>query len=343
MHFAKIRTHLLPAVRISQTNRLFLSSYPEFEEIRIPVPYGHIAGKAWGNPDGKPILGLHGWLDNAGTHDRLIQHLAPGYRFIALDQPGHGRSSHYPPGMQYKMSDAFTFIRQVLDHLKWDKCCIVGHSLGAGMGMWYSALFPEQIEKVVAIDLASFGSMSLQKHVSVSRKSVKIAVDMHKKLASGGKIPYYNFEDSCGRAFMAANVLGGLGSITKESVEILMKRGLVKHPEKEDLYTWSADLRLRIPTTFNMVQEVAEEYGSKISCPHLLIKAKDSSKYTTDENFERILKVYRNHNPNFIYREFEGGHHLHLNTPELIAPTINKFLEKDFADPEPEKSQFDMI
>ena len=24
---------------------------------RIPVPYGHIAGKAWGDPQGKPILG----------------------------------------------------------------------------------------------------------------------------------------------------------------------------------------------------------------------------------------------------------------------------------------------
>ena len=57
------------------------------------MPYGHIAGKViilylttfvvkpvtsalvqtWGDPSGKPILGLHGWLDNAGTHD----HLAP--------------------------------------------------------------------------------------------------------------------------------------------------------------------------------------------------------------------------------------------------------------------------
>ena len=43
------------------------------QEIRIPVAYGHIAGKAWGDPGGKPILGLHGWLDNAGTFD----HLAP--------------------------------------------------------------------------------------------------------------------------------------------------------------------------------------------------------------------------------------------------------------------------
>jgi len=211
------------------------------------------------------------------------------------------------------------------------------------MGMWYSALFPEQVEKIIAIDLMSFGPMQLQKHVRTSRKSVKIAVDMHKQLASGGKIPYYNFEDACGRAFMAANILGGLGSLTKESVEILMKRGLVKHPDKDDLYTWSADLRLRIPTTFNMVQEVAEEYASKISSPHLLLKAKDSSKYMSDENFDRLLKVYRHHNPNFIYREVEGGHHLHLNTPELLAPMISDFLAKEFKDPDPETSQFDML
>lgn len=350
MYLLKIRPQFLhrggqSLVRVLNNQRRELSSngYNSWEEIRIPVPYGHIAGKAWGDPQGKPILGLHGWLDNAGTHDNLIPLLPPGYRFVCLDHPGHGRSSHYPPGMQYKLSDAFTFIREVLDHLKWDQCTIMGHSLGAGMGLWYTALFPEQVTKVVSIDLISFGPMKLDKHVATSRKSVKIAAATHKKLASGGKIPYYNFEDSCGRAFMAANILGGLGSITKESVEVLMARGLVPHPKNEDLYTWSADLRLRIPTTFNMVQEVAEEYASKISSPHLFIKAKDSSKYMTDEGYNRLLKVYRNHNPNFIYREFEGGHHLHLNTPHLIAPIIGDFLEKEFAQPDPETSQFDMI
>ena len=100
------------------------------EEIRIPVPYGHIAGKAWGDPSGRPILGLHGWLDNAATHDHLAPLLPEGYRLICVDQPGHGLSSHYPMGMHYKVSDGFTFLRRVLDHLKWDKAIIMGHSMG---------------------------------------------------------------------------------------------------------------------------------------------------------------------------------------------------------------------
>ena len=101
--------------------------------------------------------------------------------------------------------------------------------------------------------------------------------------------------------------------------------------------------RLRIPTTFNLVQEVAEEYASKIKCPHLLIKATDSTKYMTDENYDRLLKVYRNHNPNFVYRELEGGHHIHLNTPDKVSPLINKFLAKEFPEPDPESNNFDLI
>ena len=46
-----------------------------------------------------------------------------------------------------------------------------------------------------------------------------------------------------------------------------------------------------------MVQEITQEYGSKVVCPHLLIKGTDSQRYMADENYDRLLKNFRNNNP----------------------------------------------
>ena len=65
-----------------------------------------------------------------------------------------------------------------------------------------------------------------------------------------------------------------------------------------------------------------------------------------DFNFYNYSQIFRKNNPNFVYRELEGGHHLHLNTPEPVAQIINQFLAKDFppsgGDALGGKPQFDM-
>ena len=56
-------------------------------------------------------------------------------RLICIDSPGHGLSSHYPPGMEYNMLDCLTHIRRVVAHFKLEKFSLIGHSLGkAGRG-----------------------------------------------------------------------------------------------------------------------------------------------------------------------------------------------------------------
>ena len=59
-------------------------------ETRIELTEGLVvAAKVWGPVDGVPVLGLHGWLDNCATFDRMGPHLAAaGIRLISIDFPG---------------------------------------------------------------------------------------------------------------------------------------------------------------------------------------------------------------------------------------------------------------
>ena len=116
------------------------------------ISYYFITGKRWGNPDGAPVLCLHGWLDNAGSFDKLAP-LLPNdkFDFVAIDLPGHGFSSHYPTGMNYRFSDTFTTIRYVKEFLNWEKFSFMGHSMGGGVCIWYTSIFPEDIDRLISL------------------------------------------------------------------------------------------------------------------------------------------------------------------------------------------------
>merc|ERR1712107_957574 len=104
-----------------------------FREIEIPVPWGKIAAKDWGDENGKPWLGIHGWLDNAGSFDLLAKECPKGHRLISIDYPGHGLSSHIPAGSSYHYLEGSTYIMRIVKHFGWDKFNLIGHSMGGGM------------------------------------------------------------------------------------------------------------------------------------------------------------------------------------------------------------------
>ena len=57
-----------------------------------------------------------GWLDNAGSFDGLIPLLSlPSPHVVAIDLPGHGLSSHRPPGTNAVFLNYLTDVRRVVD------------------------------------------------------------------------------------------------------------------------------------------------------------------------------------------------------------------------------------
>lgn len=114
----------------------------------------NIAFKRWNAETNLPkILCIHGWLDNSNSFAYLGPALASkGFDVAAFDHIGHGFSDHYHSDSSLQYLNRVMHVRGVLDGLGWSNASIIGHSMGAGVGMVYAACFPENVSKLILID-----------------------------------------------------------------------------------------------------------------------------------------------------------------------------------------------
>ena len=87
--------------------------------------------KDWGPKDAQPIVFHHGWPLSADDWDtQMLFFLANGYRVVAHDRRGHGRSAQVSDGhdMAHYAADAAA----VVDHLDLRDAVHIGHSTGGG-------------------------------------------------------------------------------------------------------------------------------------------------------------------------------------------------------------------
>jgi len=113
-----------------------------------------IAFQEWGSPSSmKKVLSLHGWLDNSNSFRLLAPQVAQhGYHCIAVDLLGHGHSSHLSKDAVYLSHKNIATVREIVESLGWQKHSLVSHSMGAGISLLYSGVFPEIVEKLVLIE-----------------------------------------------------------------------------------------------------------------------------------------------------------------------------------------------
>jgi non-heme chloroperoxidase len=92
--------------------------------------------KDWGT--GQPIVFSHGWPLSADDWDaQLLFFLEQGYRVIAHDRRGHGRSTQTGDG--HDMDHYADDLAAVVDHLDLKNAIHVGHSTGGGEVVHYLA------------------------------------------------------------------------------------------------------------------------------------------------------------------------------------------------------------
>jgi len=98
--------------------------------------------KDWGNKDAQPIVFHHGWPLSSDDWDaQMLFFHAKGYRVIASDRRGHGRSTDIGTGhdMDHYASD----VSAVVEHLDLKNAIHIGHSTGGGQVARYVAQYGE--------------------------------------------------------------------------------------------------------------------------------------------------------------------------------------------------------
>lgn len=117
---------------------------PAAEPKRVMASDGvPIATYDLGDPDAPVVLAVHGFASSAYANwvaTGWVRELnRAGYRVIALDQRGHGRSGKPHDPSAYSMALLVDDVQTVLDTYLVDEVEYVGYSLGARVG-WHAAL-----------------------------------------------------------------------------------------------------------------------------------------------------------------------------------------------------------
>ena len=110
--------------------------------------------KDWGPRDAQPIVFHHGWPLSSDDWDaQLLYFLGKGYRVVAHDRRGHGRSSQVSEGhdMDHYAADASA----VCEHLNLKNAVHVGHSTGGGEVARYVARYGQPQGRVAKAVLVS--------------------------------------------------------------------------------------------------------------------------------------------------------------------------------------------
>lgn len=292
-------------------------SQKESRQVKFQMPWGVVAGKSWGKDSlRKKVLVTHGIFDNLGTFDRLIPLLPDDIHYVCIDLPGHGLSSHFPPGNAIHYLDYIFLIPKILDQLGWRDCIYMGHSLGAQLGTFASILFPQRIQKLILIDGALPFVVRNKDLVPFMRGIFESSIEEETpKLFTKDEMMYAL---RCKRQ----------NALNTEAAEAMFPRAVTQ--VEGGLYKLNRDRRMKyLRPTLNLKQYIA--MVQNFNKPTLVLLAKGGLERPIMRNIINTVENIVNNSTNNEFSHIKavyinGNHDMHNNNPELVAPHIVEFL-----------------
>ncbi len=262
----------------------------------------------WGNEGAPLLILLHGGRDHAHSWDWLAPRLSARWHVVAPDLRGHGDSDWANDG-NYLSPYMVLDLAELVRHLGVDRVAIVGHSLGGNIALRFTGLYPDMVNRLVAIE-----GLGLATHAEVNMGD-KWRKWIEDRRAVGHRVmsPYPDFEAALAR-MQAANP-----HLDAARAHHLTLHGI--RPSPDGGYVWKYDPYMRLVRPYDLPDADEQALWAAINCPVLLVWGEESwaSNPATDGRagyFQdaRVLSV-----PG-------AGHWVHHDGFELFAREVAAFL-----------------
>lgn len=345
------------------------------DEIEIEVPYGKIKAKTWHEETDEcvRVLALHGWMDNAGSFDKIVPLLdhPDGLFIVAPDLPGHGRSSQIPPGSSYSDLTMLVEIRRIVKQLNWGKSVninglcnnsnstnnddtkddivkftIIGHSLGAGLGLFYASMHPDEVEQVITIDFLKSRTQDGLGLLATTARTIDEFIDLVPSVTVSGLTSPSSTPRMSGRSNDRGSVIvstetaivatidahASLGKLSRDEAQCLLKRSTVAVSSPPNSVIYARDLRLQAMLNFREHIHLNSLMFQGVRCHFVAILATNGFYNGTVEfcldNVDEFLKILKSACASCNLCWVEGDHYIHMNNSEKTAKIINEALRE---------------
>ncbi len=242
-----------------------------------------------GNPDGEPLLLLHGYTDSSRSWSLTAPYLDE-YRLLIPDQRGHGGSD--APLCCYSTSQYADDARLFLDALGVERAAVTGHSLGSMVAISLAADHPERVSSLILI-----GSTAM---VPVKRGDWLYDNAMNLKAPLDRSSPFL-------REWHPSN--------QPTSVDPLFANAIEQEYLTIPLHVWRGVMR-------ELAQVPVGRHAEDVKVPVLLISGGKDPLFPA-EHHASLRKAF----PHAEERVFEElGHNPNWERPEEVGPLMERFL-----------------
>ncbi|MFQ3235345.1 MAG: pimeloyl-ACP methyl ester carboxylesterase [Paraglaciecola sp.] len=277
------------------------------QEVEFTLSNITLGGLAFGDPEKPLMIALHGWLDNAASFIPLSAYLSD-YYVVALDFAGHGHSGHRSADCQYHLLDYVHDLHELVEQQQWQDFILLGHSMGGIIASLYSAGFAEKVSQYISIE--SLGPMTKD----VKSSAVQLRESVQSRLANQTSKAQHPLDK---QSIIRARAIAG--KFNEQWAELLVTRNLYA---LNGQLRFRTDRRLRILSSLRLTEGQAESFLKAITCPVLVIIAKDGYNMMKES-----VKQRHNWVKTITVAHCEGSHHPHMDNSAAVAKHVADFLK----------------